>query len=334
MNIKTTNIIGVLAIPALIGFIMIVLFSPFENVEADPSINGNIIYLDPGERLYVKCEQCEGIVFNERYSYVQGMHLVGTILDGTPIVTIPPTMTLTMEPSPTPTIEPATSTPLPVETGQPVPTETTTPTATPLPTQEMPTVTPTVEQVVNGCVDQSRVGDFENYIALKGDMVVAQDASIEHLGLDQYIEATANHPNTSAIQPYDSESYAEWCFYPEFVGTYEIEMAVYGATNQDDSFWVRVDHGAAYLVEWRERLPVRVIRATARRQTFPIRVEVSELGEPVYIRLHPREDGARLYSIHLAQLGPPATSTPLPPTPEPTAAGEYPPPQPTINPYP
>lgn len=301
-------VFGGLGFLVVLGLVSTVLFRPVmaDNL-AMGDLNGNVLYMNPGDRVYLQCEACEGMTFNEEFDYVQAMRPVGAVLGGT-------------------------ATPHPVETGQPVPTETALPTLTP--TDVPNTQTPTVEPLIQGCVDQSRVGDFENYLAIQGDMVTGQDPSIEHLGLDEYIKATANHPNTTPVVPYDPESYVEWCFYPEFVGTYQIEVAVYGATNKDDSFWLRVNEGTAYLFEWQERLPVKVKRVNARGQSAPIEIEVNELDVPVFIRLHPREDGARLYSIHLAQIGMP-TATPAPATPIPTVVGEYPPPPPpTVDPYP
>lgn len=119
-------------------------------LEVTGDLNGNVLYIDPGDRVYIVCDDCEGVTFNEEFSYVQGMQLVGHYFDGTPFPlatetpvpteTSQPVATATAEPLPTET-QPPTSTPIPAATETPLPTVTNTPEPQPTATQDPNTST-------------------------------------------------------------------------------------------------------------------------------------------------------------------------------------------------
>lgn len=260
------------------------------------SQNENTIQVNQGETLIVECADCSAIAHIQLFPAVEE--------------TPTETATSTLVPPP-PTEIPPTNTPQPTNT----------------PTNVPPTSTaePTETQTADGCVPAGGVANHDNELNYDSQAWFLEERpGFSFWGSQPFI----------AIQ--DGGSFEsrpiEWCLYPPGTGEFNLEIAVYSANHNSDSFWLVVDDGEPLLIDWLTRFPHYRL-AQARRTTTPVVVDAVE-GVPINIKVSPRELDTHLFSIEIVPLGgqPIPTSTPILNTPAPPTPEPYP--QPTTGGYP
>lgn len=330
--------LSAVTITVLFFMILLVTYGTGVNAQSSeqPIINGNVLYMDPADRLYLTCLQCESIRMgtNEDGQYIEGVVYVAPFADNEPTETPEATATQTQAPLPTATSEP---------------------TATSLPTLE-PTDEPTSTPLATtGCLDTDPalgiLADYENYIRYdptswslnfdsldddierprnvsKSDEVNYEDA---YLGTVPFVALTNNDP-----LPFDSQQFIEWCFNPHTTGEFNLVIMAFTQGNQSDSVWVV--GGETLEAPTVIKLPERQFSThIAQRQMWngnageALQFSMVE-GEDFYLKIYPREDDTHIYALWMIPAGgqpvtltPTLTPTAAVPTPS-SGGGDYPPP--------